>query len=391
MAWLLEFDYYLYLGYCILVIHCAMRFISYLKNFDWVLFSVIILLISFGLVEIYSIAIGQKSDDAMLNFKKQIFFVVIGVSSLFIFSFINYHHLRNLSNYIYFFGMMSLIAVLLFGQEVNGTRGWFNFGKFSLQPVEFVKIVLILFLSRYFSRFSFKINTIKHFIITGAGAFLLFFLVLGQPDLGSAFLLFFIWFVFIFIAGLEKKYILGIFLIIFISSWIGWTFYFKDYQKQRILTFLNPKEKSLSEGYNVNQAMIAVGAGKLAGSGVGFGTQSQLRFLPESQNDFIFAVIAEEFGFVGVIVVLFLFIIFFYRCLLHIRNIDDDFGIFFIVSAVCLIFIEMFINIGMNLGIVPVIGISLPFISYGGSAMVANLIMLGIVENIIIRAYKKIS
>jgi len=362
-----------------------MRFLAYLKNFDWVLFSVIILLISFGLVEIYSIAIGQNTDEAMLNFKKQILFVVVGVLLLFIFSFINYHHFRNFSNYIYFLGILLLIAVLLFGQEVRGTKGWFNLGQFSLQPVEFVKIILILFLSRYFSRLSFKINTIKHFVITGVGAFLLFFLVLAQPDLGSAFLLFAVWLVFIFIAGLEKKYILGIFFVIFVSAWIGWTFYFKDYQKQRILTFLNPQEKSLTQGYNVNQAMIAVGAGKWHGSGVGFGSQSQLRFLPESQNDFIFAVIAEEFGFFGVVLVLILFIIFFYRCLRYIRDIDDDFGIFFITGSACLIFIEMFINIGMNLGIVPVVGISLPFISYGGSAMVANLIMLGIVENIIIR------
>jgi len=362
-----------------------MRILAYLKNFDWILFSIISLLISFGLIEIYSIAIGQKSTESMLNFKKQILFVVIGIILLFIFSFIDYHHLRTLSNYIYFIGILVLIAVLFFGQEVRGTKGWFNFGQFSLQPVEFVKIILILFLSRYFSRFSLKINTLKHFIITGLGAFFLFSLVLAQPDLGSAFILFSIWFVFILVAGLKKKYILGIFLVMFISIWIGWSFYFKDYQKQRILTFLNPQANSLSEGYNVNQAMIAVGAGQLNGSGVGFGSQSQLRFLPESQNDFIFAVIAEEFGFIGVMLVLCLFVIFFYRCLCYVNRINDDFGVFFIISAVCLIFIEMFINIGMNLGIVPVVGISLPFISYGGSAMVANLIILGIVESIIIR------
>ena len=361
------------------------KIILYLKNFDWILFAAVLLLVCFGLVELYSIALGQGAID-LLNFKKQVFFVIAGIITLFVFAFWDYYNLRSYSVYFYLFGAALLLGVLLFGHEIRGTKGWFYLWGFGVQPVEFIKIILILFLARYFSSVSLKIKPLKHLIITGAGTFVFIALVLLQPDFGSAFILFLLWFSMVILAGFKKKYFIVIILILSILIACGWTFLFEDYQKQRIITFLDPSHSSLGRGYNIAQAIIAVGSGGLAGRGLGFGSQSQLKFLPEAQTDFIFAVIAEELGFLGVALVITFFAIFFYRCLANLKNINNDFGIFFILASASLLFIEMFINIGMNIGILPVIGISLPFLSYGGSAMFSSLVLVGVIESIIIRS-----
>ncbi len=364
------------------------KIIVYLKNFDWILFSAVFLLISFGLVEIYSVALSQDALS-LLNFNKQIIAVVIGIILLFLFSFFDYYNLRSYSRYFYIAGILLLLAVLLFGQAVRGTKGWFNFGYFSLQPVEFIKILLIIFLARYFSGAATKIKPLKHLLLSGLGASLFIFLVLYQPDFGSAMILFLLWVFMVAVAGFKLKYLLIIALILTLGIMSGWLFFFKDYQKQRIMTFLNPTFDPLDQGYNITQAIIAIGAGGITGRGVGFGSQSQLKFLPEAQNDFLFAVIAEELGFLGISLVLLFFSVIFYRLLVNIKKANNDFGIYFLIGVMALIFIEMFINIGMNIGILPVIGISLPFLSYGGSAIVSSLILLGIAESIIIRSKLK--
>ncbi len=357
----------------------------FLKKFDWILFAAVMLLICFGMIEIYSIALSRDAAD-LLNFEKQILFVLVGIVGLFIFAFIDYFNLRSYSNYLYLFGALLLLGVLFFGKTIRGTQGWYAIGPLSLQPVEFAKIILIIFLSRYFSGVTMKINPIKHLLISGAGTFLFAILVLKQPDFGSAMILILLWGILLMVAGIKKRYFLilgSVFLIIFVS---GWFFFFQDYQKERIMTFFNPTQGSLDQGYNITQAVIAVGSGQITGRGVGFGSQSQLKFLPEAQNDFIFAVIAEEFGFLGVILVIFFFGVIFFRLLKAGAEINNDYGIFFLVGIASLIFIEMFINIGMNIGLLPVIGISLPFLSYGGSAIVSTLILVGIAESIIIRS-----
>ena len=357
----------------------------YLKNFDWILFVSILFLACFGLIEIYSIALGQNEID-LLNFKKQIFFICAGLAILLIFAFWDYYNLRNYSVYFYLFGAALLLGVLFFGQEISGTKGWFYLHGFGIQPVEFIKFILILFLARYFSSASLKINPLKHLAITGAGTFIFIALVLLQPDFGSASILFLLWFSMVVLAGFKKRYFIVIILILSILMGAGWAFLFEDYQKQRIITFINPSHSPLEGGYNVAQAIIAVGSGGLAGRGLGFGSQSQLKFLPEAQTDFVFAVVAEELGFLGVFLVLMFFAVFFYRCLKALKNVNNDFGVFFVLGSMSLIFIEMFINIGMNIGILPVIGISLPFLSYGGSAMLSKLMIIGVIESIIIRS-----
>jgi rod shape determining protein RodA len=357
----------------------------YLKNLDWILFFAILLLLSFSLIEIYSIALGQETLD-LLNFKKQIMFIIIGLSMMFFFAFLDYHLISNFTKYLYIFGLIMLLGVSIFGTTIRGTQGWIYLFGFGIQPVEFTKIILITTLAYFFSSKSLQIRPFKQLILSGAVSLSYVFLVLMQPDLGSSLILLSIWGFSLFVTGFNKKYFIIMGLILIIVFGASWGLFFKDYQKERVTTFLNPSANPLDEGYNISQAIIAVGAGKIMGRGVGFGSQSQLKFLPEAQNDFIFAVISEELGFLGSCLVLIFFIIIYYRLLVHLKKINNDFGIYFILFSMGLIFIEMFINIGMNIGLLPVIGISLPFLSYGGSVMLSHMILIGIIQSIIIRS-----
>jgi rod shape determining protein RodA len=358
----------------------------YLKNFDWVIFSTVILLSFFGLIEVYSVALGLGARD-LVNFYKQVFFVGFGVVLMFIFTFIDYHFLKSLNKYLYGLGIIVLIAVLIFGDTLNGTKGWFSIFGFGIQPVEFIKIILIIFLASYFSNLATKVKNIKHFIFSAISVFLLAGLVILQPDFGSALVLLAIWLVMVIMAGFSKKYFVAIGLIAILLSGAAW-FSFKDYQKQRITTFLNPSFESCSkkECYNSFQAIIAVGSGGVVGKGVGFGSQSQLKFLPEAQTDFIFSVIAEELGFLGVILVISLFGVLFFRSISALKKINNDFGIYFILGLLGFILTHMFVNIGMNIGLLPIVGLPLPFISYGGSATLSLFIAIGIMQNIIIKS-----
>lgn len=357
----------------------------YFKNFDWIIFSTILLLISFSLIEIYSIALGQDNLN-FIFFKKQLLFSIIGFILLFVFSIVDYHFLRSLNNYFYGGAILLLLAVLLLGKTIRGTTGWFDIAGFGIQPVEIVKIVLILFLANYFSNLATKVKTLKHFFVSAIYSLILIVLVLLQPDFGSALILGVIWFIMMIAAGFKKKYIISIILIILVLFSLAWTVFFKDYQRERIITLFNPQASSLESGYNSSQAIIAIGSGGLIGKGVGFGSQSQLKFLPEAQNDFIFSVISEELGFLGIVLVLTFYMVFFLRSLIVLRKINNDYGIYFIIGVIGLIFIQMFINIGMNLGILPIVGLTLPFMSYGGSSLISLLILVGLMENIIIKS-----
>ncbi len=358
---------------------------TYLKGFDLVLFFSVFLLACLGLTEIYSISIGRNQSD-LINFKKQFIFIIIGIIISFIFLFINYKTWKDFSWYLYIFAIILLISVLFFGSTIKGTTGWFKLGYFNIQPVEFVKIILIIFLAKFFESQKQNIKELRVFVISGVQTFILFLLVMLQPDFGSAMILFSIWIIMIFVAGVKKRYFFIIAILGVTLFSLSWIFYFKNYQKERIITFIRPDLNSLDKGYNVAQAVIAVGSGGIWGSGVGFGTQSQLKFLPEAQNDFIFAVIAEELGFIGVMLVISLFSLFFYRCFVSLKYIKDDFACYFIIGSMGLIFIQMSISIGMNIGIFPVVGISLPFVSYGGSSLIVMFVLVGIIESAIVRS-----
>lgn len=357
----------------------------YLKNFDWILFFPVLLLTAFGLIEIYSVSLGQGAEE-LIRFQKQLFFAGTGVILVFALSFLDYRMLRDLGNYFYVIGILLLVGVLIFGVTIKGTTGWFDFGIFGFQPVEAAKIILIIFLAKFFSSGHLTGYPWKQIIFSGLTTLILVILIFLQPDFGAAVMLFLVWLLMLAIAGFGKKYFLVIGLIGLIGLGGLWQFSFEQYQKERILTFINGPSQSTDEGYNISQAIIAVGAGGLTGRGIGFGSQSQLKFLPEAEHDFIFAVIAEELGLLGVFLLISFFAVFFYRCLANVSKIDNDFGVYLILGAIGLIFIEMFINISMNIGLVPVVGIPLPFVSYGGSALITKFILVGVIESVIIRS-----
>ncbi|NCU39339.1 rod shape-determining protein RodA [Candidatus Falkowbacteria bacterium] len=360
------------------------RLREHFYKFDWFIIASLVLLIAFGLIEIYSVSLGRGGLD-LLNFRKQLFFAGLGLALLIFFSFVDYYFLRSLSPYLFWGGVILLIAVLFFGDTARGTKGWFNLFGFSLQPVEFIKAILIIYLANYFANLATKVKNNRHFITSFIITAIFSGLVMLQPDFGSALILIGIWFALIVAADFNLKYflIIGLSAIILFTS--AWFFFFKTYQKERIINFVSPNVNSLDSGYNISQSVIAIGSGGLTGKGVGFGSQSQLKFLPEAQNDFIFAVIAEELGFLGVILVLFFYGLLFWRVLRAVRSASNDFAIYFLIGAMGLIFIQMFINIGMNLGIMPVVGLPLPFISAGGSSLLSLMIIMGIIQNIIIK------
>lgn len=361
------------------------RLFNHLKKFDWVVFGSVLLLVAFGLSVIYSVALGS-GEQAMLNFQKQCVFVVIGLTFLFALSFFDFHSLYGLHWWLYGLGLALLAAVLVFGETVRGTTGWFVLPGFSLQPAEVVKVLLVIVLARYFSSASYKVRALRHLFITGILAALPVALVLLQPDFGSAMIMMLFWLAMLALFGFNRRQALAVAAAALTLFAFSFFFLLKDYQKQRITTFFNPTASALDQGYNVAQAIIAIGAGQLFGRGLGFGSQSQLKFLPESQNDFIFAVIGEELGFVGAALLLAFFATLFFRLLYWTRRLDNNFGLYIVLGTAILLFVEMFINIGMNIGLLPVVGISLPFVSYGGSSLIASLALVGIVESVIINA-----
>lgn len=361
------------------------KLLLYLKNFDWLMFSSVILLSCFGLLALYSIALGQGEHN-YYYFNRQVIFVALSLILLFVFSFIDWRFLKSLWFYAYLFAIFLLSSVLIFGQNIRGTKGWFSIFGLGIQPVEIVKIILILILSSYLADLATRVKTVRSLIVSAVLTLILIFLVMLQPDFGAAIILLFIWFLAVIVSGFKRKYFIIIGAIALIGSTLAWTVFFKDYQKNRILAFINPSYDVLGTTYNINQSIIAVGSGSFFGQGLGLGSQSQLKFIPEAHTDFIFAVVAEEFGFLGLILILSLFALLFARLFKALKLINHDFGTFFIVLAMGLIFIQMFINIGMNIGIMPVVGLSLPFMSYGGSFMLSLFILIGIIENIIIKA-----
>lgn len=361
------------------------KYLNFLKQFDWILLVSVLLLICFSLAALASIALSQEVPN-FSNFKKQLFSFAIGFLLLVFFSFLDYRLIKNYTFIFYIVVLIILLGVLFFGKTVHGTTGWYSFGEFNFQPVELAKLSLIVFLARFFSTRAREMDKLKHLLFCGAISALPVILILLQPDFGSALILFFLWFCMLFLIGVRKKYLLAIFLVICLLFVGAWFFVFRDYQKARILSFLNPGRDPLGYGYNITQSKIAIGAGGLLGRGLGFGSQSQLKFIPESQTDFIFAVVAEELGFVGVFLILGIFGIFFWRVAEIAKKVKDDFAMFLILGIAVLFSIQIFINIGMTLGLVPVAGIGLPFLSYGGSALLINLVMVGILESIATRS-----
>ncbi len=355
-----------------------------LRFFDWGLLAIILVLISFSLIIIYSLDLSQ--DNNFLFFKKQLIFILIGILLFFVFSFIDYKIFNIYSYWFYIFALLLLAGVLFFGETIRGTRGWFVFAGLQFQPVEMVKIALIAVLARFFSKKAYEIKKFQFIVLSGILLAPSLFLVLLQPDLGSAIILFVLWFGMLLVSGIKKKHLLILILILAFAFVFAWFFGFKDYQKARLSTFLNPASDPLGIGYNVIQSTIAVGSGRLLGQGVSSGSQTQLQFLPEAHTDFIFASLSEAFGFLGSSIVLFFYGLFFYRIIRKLDAVRDDFAIFLVLGVLVYFISQIFSNIAMNVSMAPVMGLPLPLLSYGGSSLVVSLIMLGIISNILIKS-----
>ena len=359
-----------------------------LKKLDWILIGSIILLLIIGLLSIASAS--QARTGGFTVFKKQLAFAIFGLFLTGLFCFIDYRFLRNYPAIIlslYAFSLLLLTALLFVGAKIRGSTSWFQFGILGFEPVEITKFILIALLAKYFSSRHIDFGLFRHIIISGFYVAIPLALILLQPDLGSAVLIIIIWIGIMLVSGIRVRHLLILFLIFSLLCGTAWQFFLKDYQRARILTFFEPQRDPFGYGYNALQSIIAIGSGKFWGKGLGHGSQSQLNFLPEQHTDFIFATIAEEWGFLGVSFIIILFGIVFWRLFLAAINATTNFARLFIFGFMALLLAHISINIGMNVGFLPVTGIPLPFLSYGGSSLISILVAFGIIQNIIISSH----
>lgn len=278
---------------------------------------------------------------------------------------------------VYFVLLLLLSLLFVLGHVSKGAESWFRIGGIAFQPSDMMKLGLILLLAKYFGRRHIEIANLRHILVSGMYALLPIVLVLLQPDFGSAMVLFFIWLGLVFVSGISFKHSFAVFFIGVLTFTLAWNFAFKPYQKARIINFINPLQDIRGTGYNAYQSTIAVGSGGLFGKGVGYGTQSRLNFLPEHKTDFIFAAYAEEWGFIGAILILLFFGIILFKLALYTLVADSTFEALFTYGVLIWILTHSIINIGMNIGVMPITGIPLPFMSYGGSHLVAEALALG--------------
>jgi len=355
------------------------------RSFDWTLFVAALLMVSIGMAALYSVDLSR--GEQLVYFNRQMVSAIIGFTILLVASLTQYHVFRSYAKLIYGAAITLLVAVLVFGVNIRGTRGWFNFWGFSFQPTEVAKVGVILMLAYIVSRFGRRFEEPLFFIGTGLVTLAVIGCVMLQPDLGSSLIIGAVWFGIMLLVGARRSYLVGLVLAGIVFSIIAWFFLLHSYQKERVLTFLDPQRDQLGEGYNSVQAIIAVGSGQVFGRGLGFGSQSQLRFLPEAQTDFIFTVIGEELGFAGIVALLTIFGVILYRLIHIVQRTNDDFVAVTVSGIAILFFIQFFVNAGANLGLLPITGVTLPFVSYGGSSLIINLFLVGVAESMVEKRY----
>jgi len=345
-----------------------------------IIITCLILLTILSLSSIYSSLHqgGAFTDQGI--FYKEIMWIIISWIILMLFSLINYRIYFDFAYILYGINICLLIAVDLFGRSALGAQRWLNIGGFNFQPSELSKIITIFFLARVFSS---EVNKgfLRGVIAPFSVLMLNVLLIVKQPDLGTALVLVFLFFLMGFASSNKKRYFVALIIAGLIFSPFAWN-HLKDYQKKRLIVFINPNAEPLGAGYTIIQSKIAIGSGQFFGKGFLSGTQNQFNFLPERHTDFIFTVIAEEWGFLGAIILLMIYIFIINNILLVARYKKDNFAQLLLIGMACLFFIHIFINIGMTLGILPVVGIPLLFISYGGTHLLVSFMLLGIFLNI---------
>lgn len=346
------------------------------RSVDWYMFGSALALSALGLLTMNSFN-GQDS-----LFVRQAVWILFGIFVFFGASFIDWRFLRKSAVAAGVYGVLviPLVLLLLVGEAVKGARSWVSIGGLGIEPIELAKLALIIALAKYFSRRHIEIHNIKHIIVSGAYAFIVFALVALQPDFGSAIIVFLIWFGMVFFSGISKKHVATVVCLGLVLFGALWSFGFHDYQKQRILNFVSPSRDIHGSGYNAYQSMVAVGSGELFGKGIGYGTQSKLRFLPEYQTDFIFAAFAEEWGFVGILIVFALFGTIFWRIIQTATRGASNFETLFALGVLCYLAAHFALHAGINMGILPVTGTTIPFMSYGGTHILSEFLALGMLS-----------
>lgn len=363
--------------------------IRHLSRYDWILTGAVFLMLLAGLSTLFSLS-GISSFP---YFERQVAWVALGIFFMAAASFLDFRLFKTqgvLIFILYLIAVILLAVLLLLSFKVRGVEAWFRVGSFSFQPVEPAKLILVILLAKFFSKRHIEIYRIQHLIISGIYVAVPFVLVLLEPDIGSAVILAAVWVAVIVFSGMKLRHFLYLLLAAVLAVSLSWNFLLLPYQKARITTFLNPYLDTRGAGYQMAQSMIAVGSGQTWGKGLGFGSQSHLHFLPEAETDFIFAAFAEEWGFAGVLVMLSLIFLIIWRMVLIGMRASDNFSRLYTLGFASLILAQSFIHIAMNMGALPITGITLPFVSYGGSSLITLLIGAGIVQNIKINALREV-
>ena len=357
------------------------------KNFEWGILICTIILLAIGLVALFSAT--QNSDYE--EFKKQIMWIGISIPVIVVVILVDYEILAKISPVIYGLSLISLVAVL-FTEPINGATSWFNIGPFSFQPAEFAKIAVVLFMANVMVKLQQKgrdgINRFCKLGIILATVAVPTLLIIKQPDYGTA-LAFLVALIFmLYVAGINKKYIITAVLLVVILVPLAYLFILPDHAKARIDVYLNPNLDPRGDGYNIIQSKLAIGAGQIFGMGLFKGNQTQLGYLYPKTTDFIFAVISEEMGFVVAGAIIVLYVILITKSIQVAKTAKDDLGSYIATGIVGIFFFHMLENIGMTMGLLPITGIPLPFVSYGGSSMLTNLTLIAILLNISTRRKK---
>lgn len=343
---------------------------------DWLMLVAVTPIVLVGLLTMNSF-----SGDSYF-FGRQTIWFLVALSAFFGCSLVDWRFLRRSGTVagLYVFMIGVLTVTLLLAQATKGAKSWLSVFGFTFEPADFMSLVMIFILAKYFSRRHVEIAHYRHIVVSGIYAFIPFVLILLQPNFGSAIIIFAIWLGMIMVSGVSKKHLFIVFAVGVLAFASLWLFVFQPYQKARLVSFIHPLADIRGAGYNAFQSMVAVGSGQIVGKGVGYGTQSRLKFLPEYETDFIFAAFAEEWGFVGVCIFFFLFGVVIWRILAVSLKGATNFEILFGLGVAILLMAHFIVHIGMNVGLLPVTGLPLPFMSYGGSHLLNEFIMLGIIN-----------
>ncbi len=360
-----------------------------LKKIDWPFAVLILCLNIIGLFNLFSATHGPLSQEVESLFISQILWLMIGWSVFFIITFVDYQVVTRIAYLLYALNLGAILYVTFFGKVALGAQRWIDLGLFRYQPSETMKLVMIIVLSKVFANRSIEHNGMGFKEL--AGPLILFAipfaLVVEQPDLGTAMMIGAISGSIILFMQVRRWILVGMAILLMFALPVAWNYGLRDYQKARITNFLNPGNDPRGTGYNSIQSKIAVGSGKWVGKGFRQGTQSQLEFLPERHTDFIFSVLSEEFGFVGSMLTLILFLLLFGLGLRIAATARDKFGTLLCVGVLSYMFWHMFINIGMVIGLLPIVGVPLPLLSYGGSSMLTTMAGMGVISSVAYRRY----